>query len=105
MRKAANILWLGIKELRSFGHDFFLVAFVVWSFSFAILSQSKGHLQEVYNASVGIVDEDHSALSRQIGHAFMPPEFKISDIDRRTRCRSFDEHRSIDFRDRHTALL
>ena len=77
MRKAANILWLGIKELRSFGHDFFLVAFVVWSFSFAILSQSKGHLQEVYNASVGIVDEDHSALSRQIGHAFMPPEFKI----------------------------
>ncbi len=76
MRKAANILWLGIKELRSFGHDFFLVAFVVWSFSFAILSQSKGHLQEVYNASVGIVDEDHSALSRQIGHAFMPPEFK-----------------------------
>ena len=77
MRKAANILWLGIKELRSFGHDFFLVAFVVWSFSFAILSQSKGHLQEVYNASVGIVDEDHSALSRQIEHAFMPPEFKI----------------------------
>ena len=76
MRKAANILWLGIKELRSFGHDFFLVAFVVWSFSFAILSQSKGHLQEVYNASVGIVDEDHSALSRRIGHAFMPPEFK-----------------------------
>jgi ABC-2 type transport system permease protein len=76
MRKAANILWLGIKELRSFGHDFFLVTFVVWSFSLAILSQSKGHLQEVYNASVGIVDEDHSALSRQIRHAFMPSEFK-----------------------------
>lgn len=76
MRKATNIFWLGSKELRSFGHDFFLVAFVVWSFSFAILSQSQGHLQEVYNASIGVVDEDHSALSRQIVHAFMPPEFK-----------------------------
>ncbi len=76
MRKASNILWLGIKELRSFSRDVFLLGFLVWSFSFAILSQSQGHLQEVYNASIGIVDEDHSVLSRQIGHAFLPSQFK-----------------------------
>jgi ABC-2 type transport system permease protein len=76
MRKATNIFWLGNKELRSFARDFFLVAFVIWSFSFAILSQSQGHLQEVHNASIGVVDEDHSALSRQLAHAFLPPEFK-----------------------------
>ncbi len=76
MGKASNILWLGIKELRSFSHDVFLVGFVVWSFSFAILSQSQGHLQEVYNASIGIVDEDHSVVSQQIGRAFLPPAFK-----------------------------
>ena len=76
MRKARNIFWLGNKELRSFARDFFLVAFVIWSFSFSILSQSQGHLQEVHNASIGVVDEDHSALSRQLAHAFLPPEFK-----------------------------
>jgi ABC-2 type transport system permease protein len=77
MRKAANIFWLATKELRSFALDFVLVAFVVWSFSFAILTQSSGHLQEVYNASVGVIDEDHSELSRRISSAFLPPEFKV----------------------------
>jgi ABC-2 type transport system permease protein len=76
MGKAANILWLGTKELRSFGHDFVLVAFVIWSFSLAILTQSRGHLQEVYNASVGVIDEDHSELSRGIASALLPPEFR-----------------------------
>jgi ABC-2 type transport system permease protein len=88
MRKAANIFWLGIKELRSFAHDFILVAFVVWSFSFSVLSQSQGHLQEVHNASIGVVDEDQSRLSREIASAFLPPQFQPpiaiaeSDVDR-----------------------
>jgi ABC-2 type transport system permease protein len=76
MGKAANIFWLGTKELRSFGHDFVLVAFVIWSFSLAILTQSRGHLQEVYNASVGVIDEDRSELSRRIASALLPPEFR-----------------------------
>src|SRR5215831_18900735 len=76
MGKAATIFWLGTKELRSFGHDFVLVAFVIWSFSLAILTQSRGHLQEVYNASVGMIDEDRSELSRGIASALLPPEFR-----------------------------
>ena len=76
MGKVANIFWLGTKELRSFGHDFVLVAFVIWSFSLAILTQSHGHLQEVYNASVGVIDEDRSELSRGIASALLPPEFR-----------------------------
>src|SRR5262245_25801201 len=76
MGKAATIFWLGTKELRSFGHDFVLVAFVIWSFSLAILTQSRGHLQEVYNASVGVIDEDRSELSRGIASALLPPEFR-----------------------------
>ena len=35
MRKAANIYWLGIKELRSFLHDFVLLGLVVYAFSLA----------------------------------------------------------------------
>lgn len=76
MGKVANIFWLGTKELRSFGHDFVLVAFVIWSFSLAILTQSHGHLQEVYNASIGVIDEDRSELSRGIASALLPPEFR-----------------------------
>lgn len=76
MGKVANIFWLGTKELRSFGHDFVLVVFVIWSFSLAILTQSHGHLQEVYNASIGVIDEDRSELSRGIASALLPPEFR-----------------------------
>jgi ABC-2 type transport system permease protein len=76
MRKAANIFWLGTKELRSLSRDVVVVAFVIWSFTFDILNRAQGHLQEVYNASIGIIDEDQSELSRRIADAFLPPLFK-----------------------------
>lgn len=76
MRQAANIFWLGTKELRSLSRDFVVVAFIIWTFTFDILSRAQGHLQEVYNASIGVVDEDNSELSRRITDAFLPPLFK-----------------------------
>ena len=88
MRKATNIFWLGTKELRSFGRDFVLLALVIWAFSFAIYTQAQSDAQELRNASIGIVDEDHSELSRRIASAFLPPYFKPPraiaerDIDR-----------------------
>jgi len=72
----ANILWLGTKELRSFFRDFVLLGLVVYSFSLAIIAQAQSSSQEVRNASVAIVDEDHSELSRRIMHAFLPPYFQ-----------------------------
>jgi ABC-2 type transport system permease protein len=76
MRKLENVFWLGIKELRSFLHDFVLLGFVVYAFSLAIFSQAQSSSQEVHNAAIGIVDEDHSVLSRRIAHAFLPPYFQ-----------------------------
>jgi ABC-2 type transport system permease protein len=76
MRSLGNILWLGTKELRSFLHDYVLLALVVYAFSFAIIAQSRSNSQEVYNAAIAIVDEDHSELSRRIAHAFLPPYFQ-----------------------------
>lgn len=73
---AANIFWLGTKELRAFSHDFVLVALVVWAFSFSIVSIARSSLQELHDASIGIADEDQSALSRRISQAFLPPYFK-----------------------------
>src|SRR3974390_375701 len=76
MRKLQNIFWLGTKELRSFFSDFVLLAFVVYAFSLAVIAQARSNSQEVYNASIAMVDEDHSQLSRRITHAFLPPYFQ-----------------------------
>jgi ABC-2 type transport system permease protein len=76
MRSLSNIFWLGTKELRSFFSDWVLLGFVIYSFSLAVISQAQSNSQELYHASIGVVDEDHSELSRRITHAFLMPYFK-----------------------------
>ena len=76
MRSLANIFWLGTKELRSFGHDYVLLGLVFYAFSLAVVAQAQSSSQEVHNASIAIVDEDHSELSRRIAGAFLPPYFQ-----------------------------
>jgi ABC-2 type transport system permease protein len=80
MQKLANIYWLGTKELRSLLHDFVLLGLVVYAFSLAIIAQAQGNSQEVHNASIAIVDEDHSVLSRRITQAFLPPYFQQAQV-------------------------
>jgi ABC-2 type transport system permease protein len=75
--KAENIFWLGIKELRSFLHDFVLLGLVIYAFSLAIIIQARSNSQELHNASIAFVDEDNSELSRRIAHAFLPPYFQL----------------------------
>jgi ABC-2 type transport system permease protein len=75
MHSIQNIFWLGTKELRSFFRDYVLLAFVVYAFSLQIVAQARSYSQEVHNASLGVVDEDHSELSRRITGAFLPPYF------------------------------
>src|SRR5579864_2349868 len=76
MRALANIFWLGTKEVRSFFSDYALLGLVIYAFSLAIVAQAQSSSQEVHNASVAIVDEDHSTLSRRIAGAFLPPYFQ-----------------------------
>ncbi len=76
MQSLGNIFWLGTKELRSFMRDFVLLGLVVYAFSLAVIAQAQSSSQEVHNASIAIVDEDHSELSRRIAHAFLPPYFQ-----------------------------
>lgn len=80
MRKVANIYWLGVKELRSFLHDFVLLGLVAYAFSLAVTLQARSNSQELHNASIAIVDEDHSELSRRIAHAFFPPLFQTPQL-------------------------
>ncbi|MGP0059613.1 MAG: ABC transporter permease [Beijerinckiaceae bacterium] len=76
MNSLANIYWLGTKELRSFFRDFVLLGLVIYTFSFAVVAQGQSMSQEVHNASVGVVDDDDSVLSRRMIAAILPPYFK-----------------------------
>ena len=79
MRHLENIFWLGSKELRSVLSDIFLVGLILWSFSFAIYADATASSDSVNNASIAIVDEDRSALSRAVQNAFYPPFFKNAE--------------------------
>jgi len=82
MRSPQNILWLGMKELRSLLGDVVLIAFVVYAFTFTIYSQATGTSNEVNNASIAFADEDNSALSKELRNAFFPPRFQRPDLIR-----------------------
>jgi ABC-2 type transport system permease protein len=75
-----NIFWLGLKEIRSLLSDVVMVVFVVYAFTFAIYIQATGTSSEVNNASIAFVDEDESALSKELFNAFYPPRFKYPII-------------------------
>ena len=76
MNSLLNILWLGFKELRSLMSDVVLLLFVVYAFTWTIYSQATGTSNEVNNASIAFVDEDGSALSKELFNAFYPPRFQ-----------------------------
>ncbi len=76
MRTLANILRLGIKELRTLLGSIPLMGFLVYSFTFSIYMQSAGVPEDVNRASVAFVDEDQSTLSRNMRSTLYPPWFK-----------------------------
>ena len=80
MTTLINIFWLGLKEIRSLMSDTVMVIFVVYAFTLAIHVQATGTSSEVNNASIALVDEDNSALSKELFNAFYPPRFKLPDL-------------------------
>lgn len=89
MHRFANIWYLGIKELRILGHDAVLLGLITFAFSYAIYALATGMSYELRNASIAIIDEDHSHLSGNIAAAVLPPYFKppeqitLRELDRR----------------------
>jgi ABC-2 type transport system permease protein len=72
----ANIGRLVIKELRSIRADPLMLALVVYSFTVSVSVVATGSSTEVRNLAVGVVDEDHSVLSRHLRDALLPPIFQ-----------------------------
>ena len=72
----ANILYLGVKELRSLLRDPILLLLIVYSFTLNIYSFATAVPDTLNKASISIVDQDHSQLSTRLVDAFYPPLFQ-----------------------------
>jgi ABC-2 type transport system permease protein len=75
-----NILYLGLKEIRSLVSDSAMMLFVIYAFTLAIYAQATGTSNEVNNASIAFADEDRSALSKELFNSFYPPRFQLPDL-------------------------
>ncbi len=75
-----NIYRLGIKELNSLWADKVMLLLIIYAFTANIYSSAKGVSQELHNAPVAIVDQDHSQLSARLINALTKPYFKTPDL-------------------------
>lgn len=73
--RGANILQLGIKELRGLASDPVLVFLIVFAFTISVYTVSRAMPETLNRAAIGIVDEDQSPVSVRISAAFYPPYF------------------------------
>ncbi len=71
-----NVLRLVVKELRSIRADPTMLILVAYAFTISVNTVATGAVTEATNFSVGIVDEDHSDLSRQIAASLVRPTFQ-----------------------------
>ncbi|HUL09615.1 MAG TPA: ABC transporter permease [Candidatus Acidoferrum sp.] len=96
MRRLANIVQLGIKELRSLRADPVLSLFILYTFTYAVYTVAKNANFEVSNAAVAVVDEDRTELSRRLAGALLPPYFKgAAEIDAGEVDRALDNGRFV----------
>ncbi len=75
MRHLRHIVQLGVKELLSLVRDPVLLFLIAYSFTFSVYTPAKSAVMDVVNASVAVVDEDQSTVSRQIRDSLLPPLF------------------------------
>ncbi len=73
--RAANILHLGVKELRSLMRDWMMLVLIVYAFTFSIYTRARAIPETLNKAPIAIVDENRSPLSARISSAFYPPYF------------------------------
>ncbi len=75
-RSLINIYHLGIKELWSLRSDVVMCVLIVLSFTIFIIIPAKNAVVDMRNASIAVVDEDNSPLSRALFFSLQQPYFK-----------------------------
>jgi ABC-2 type transport system permease protein len=85
--RPANVYRLGLKELKSLRYDPVMVFLIIYAFTFSIVAPARGVKLELQNASVAVIDEDRSQLSRSLIDGLREPYFQppakigIEDLD------------------------
>ena len=88
MYKLKNIFFLGLKELQGLFRDHLMIGLIIYSFSLGIYVSYQAMPDSLTHATIAIVDEDNSQLSKRIADAFYPPmfttpkEITLPEIDR-----------------------
>ena len=80
LQKIRNIFALGVKELRGLLRDPLLLGVVIFAFTGGVYIASTATPDSLNKATLAIVDEEDSALSRRIINAFLPPMFLTPKI-------------------------
>jgi ABC-2 type transport system permease protein len=78
--RTANIVQLGIKELRGLARDPMLLVLIAYAFTLSIYTASKAMPETLNQAAIAIVDEDQSPVSSRIVTAFYPPYFSTPKL-------------------------
>ncbi|WP_422017550.1 ABC transporter permease [Reyranella sp.] len=73
--RVANVLQLGVKELRSVARDPMLIALILYAFTVSIYTASRAMPETLNRAVLAVVDEDRSPVAARIIGAFYPPYF------------------------------
>ena len=97
MRWLINVALLSGKEFRSLFRDFILFGLIVFAFSFAVIIVADGVRVDVSNATVAFIDEDHSALSRELKAGVLLPYFKPPVLTNRAAAASGMDHGTYNF--------
>ncbi|WP_110648680.1 ABC transporter permease [Salinicola peritrichatus] len=75
MRSLSNILYLGIKELRTLARDPAMAVLILYAFTLSVYSSSTSVPETPHRASIAMVDEDRSPISQRLIDAFQEPYF------------------------------
>lgn len=70
-----HVAQLAVKEWRGLLRDPLLLVLVAYAFTLDIYTHATAMPETLNRATIAIVDEDASALSRRVGDAFLPPYF------------------------------
>ncbi|MEE8662458.1 MAG: ABC transporter permease [Acetobacter sp.] len=97
MRWLTNVALLSGKEFRSLVRDFILFGLILFAFSFAVVIVANGVKIDVSNATVAFIDEDHSALSRELRAGVLLPYFKTPVLTGRAAAMAGMDHGTYNF--------
>lgn len=76
MQHLKHIYLLGVKELWGLYRDWILLVLILYSLTVSVYTAATALPDSLHNATIAIVDEDDSPLSRRISSAFYPPMFR-----------------------------